>query len=290
MSEAETTKPAAESAAATPPVTIAYKFNGVEEKLDLSKPEDIQKAKTYIELGRFSEKQTAKVRAAEERVAALSADAELGKGWRDFASSNPEGAAVIGGLMASIRDGRLDPSQVRQALAAQREGDVGALEAQARATLDPQARGLLQSMAADLQSVKGELEAVKQTAAQRRLTEEIAGTLSTDVFLKRSSAAMAQAHRRTEALVREGMTVDQAAILAAQEVKDLANELANAELKRVEDGQNFRTAKPSDGLPPLKEHLAKRVDSKAHPRLQEEQRVNALTERFRAFQRRAEGE
>lgn len=277
---------------ATPPAVdpkFSIKFDGQEVSYDLTNPADRQRLQTDAQLGRFSEKQAAKVQEAQARVAAAEADAQLGKGWREFAAANPEGAAVLGNLMQGIREGRMDPSQVRQALTAQQTGDATALEAQARASADPQTRVLLQSMAAQLQSVQGEVSAFKQTAAQRELDGQINRTLSGDSFVSRSAAAMSQATRRTRELVQQGMDLEPAALRAAQEVKDLANELANAELQRTREGQEFRTVKPSQGLPPIGEVVSKAVDPKAPPRVQQQQRLSALQDRFRAMQRLAEG-
>lgn len=178
----------------------------------------------------------------------------------------------------------MDPNRVRAALVGQDGGDAASLEAQARASGDPQARALLHQMAAQLRGVQDQTNALSLAQARREQDAAIRGTLAAEDWLRSRPTAMQFAERRARELAAGGnVSLEEASLLAVRETRELVNEAANSEAERLRDQKKESPMKTSAGLPPLGEYLGKKVDPKAKAPERALQRVTALKDRFRAM-------
>lgn len=288
----EVVKPDAAAAAAAPAVDpkFSIKYNGNEISYDLTKPEDRARLQTDAQLGRFSEKQTEKLNALKAQLDQAQNDPDrlLGKEMRDWMARDPLGGGTVLETVKALQEGRLDPMKVRAILLGQ-GGDADEVAAQARATGDPQTRALLNQVVAELRSVKGRTEELASAQTRRERESAIRGTLSGEDWLRARPVTMQQAERRTQELVGTGMSIEEATARALQEARDIVNESANVEVQRLRAQKETAVVKTSAGIPPIGEFLQKKVDPKAKPREQQEQRVSGLKELFHSIVRQAEG-
>ena len=270
---------------------LKFKFNGTEVAYDLTKTEDRQRLTEDAQLGRFSQKQTAQLAEMKTKLVAAESSEEfkLGKGLRDYLASDPVGASTLMETYRALQERRADPSRIRQALLEQSGGDASTLEAQARASGDPEARALLNQMAQQLRDVQRRTEELSSSQERKELDLAIRGTLSAEDWLKGRPMAQERAQRRTRELLADGMTLDLAASQALREEKDTLNEAANVEAVRLRAQKESAVVKTSAGIPAIGEYLQKKVDPKAKKWERDEQRVSGLKDLFKSIVRQAEG-
>lgn len=278
----------------TPQVDPVLKFKfGAEGEVayDLTKPEDRARLTEDAQLGRFSQKQTRQVSELKQRLAALESSDEfkLGKQMREYLATDPVAGSTLAETYRALQERRVDPERIRRAIVEQAGGDANELDAQARASGDPQVKALLTQLGSEIRNVQRRTDELATAQERRELDAAIRGTLSGTDWLRDRPMAASFAERRTRELLSEGHPLDLAATQAIRDARELVNEAASAEAKRLAEQKATATVNTSAGMPAIGEYLGKKVDPKAKPHVRAEQRSNALKDLFRSIVRQAEG-
>lgn len=285
MSDAKETPAAGEAPAAAAPAAttkIEVKFNGKTQAYDLADPTQAARVQALVQMGMLGEKQKERLDAAQARVKELEQDATLGKGWRDFAASDRDGAQLLGSLMTQFREGKLTPNQVRDRLVGRQDGESSS-EAQTRAAEDPQTRALLIQFDEQLRTANARIEGFEQRQARREIEAEIKSAVSGIDFLRGKPAAQKRVMQDALQRVSADTPLDVAVDQAAAEYAEMLNEAAESERKRLEKGKEMDTVNPNQGIPPVREFMAGKVDPKAPRHVQEQQRKQARLGLFQAI-------
>jgi hypothetical protein len=289
MPEPTNQTPPAAPPTPAPAAKIEYKYGNENVTYDLTKAEDVERLKTRAQVGHFADKTAERVRAEREKFegerAQFQRDAEIGRSMQEFLRENPERAALV----QDIYRGVLDPAQVRQALAAVKSGDVSAVQAQASASGDPEARALLRQISSQMETVTQRVSSFESQQAARDRDAAILSAVTSDPALANRASGRESAARRARELVNSGLSIEVAASQAIQEYKDMLSESATVERDRLAGQAQLKTADPQSGLPPVAKIIKDRVDPKAHPTVQAEQRQSAMLEAFRALKAQAGG-
>jgi len=270
---------------------FAIKFNGQEIVYDLTKPEDKARLQADAQLGRFSERQTTKLNELKGQLEQFERDPDraLGRELRDWMARDPLAAGTVMETVKALQEGRLDPVTARARLLGQ-GGDADGAVAQTGAVGDAQTRAYLQRLEAELRSVKGRTEELASAQTMREREAAIRGTLSGEDWLRARPATMQLAERRTQELLSRGMGIEEATLLAVREARDIVNEAVNAQATKLRESKEDAPVKTSGGVPPIGDFVSKKVDPKAKPFEQKQQRRAALTELFNSFKRQALGD
>lgn len=270
---------------------LKFKFNGADVAYDLTKAEDRARLTEDAQLGRFSQKQTGQVNELKQRLTALESSDEfkLGKQMREYLATDPVAGSTLAETYRALQERRVDPERIRRALVEQAGGDANELDAQARASGDPHVKALLTQLGSEIRNVQRRTDELATAQERRELDAAIRGTLSGTDWLRDRPMAASFAERRTRELLSEGHPLDLAATQALRDARELVNEAASAEAKRLAEQKATATVNTSAGMPAIGEYLGKKVDPKAKAHVRAEQRSSALKDLYRSIVRQAEG-